>query len=173
MEGKPEVKIDFTINFRVDSPSSSNIRHAIMNIPEGKVEDQENKDIFLLRFCGEIANLCKNCSFYKNVQVMASFLERPIRIKYIVALPDNSCFLLDAALSETEIRKKAREIKDYFEIARENNASNLKMKYAILLTNDISNDTVQISHEYGIRIMTHKNAISFIIYILKNGQPPK
>lgn len=167
------MKIDFTVNFRVDSPLSSNVRHALLDIPEGRTEEQEDKDSYLLRFCGEIARLCKNCSFYKNVQVMASFLERPIRIKYIVALPDNSSFILDASMSETEMRKKAREIKDCYEIARENNASNLKIQYAILLTDDESDDTVRISYEYGIRIMTPKSAISFIMYILKSGQSTK
>jgi hypothetical protein len=101
---------------------------------------------------------------------MAPFLERPIRIKYMVALPDQSCSLLDVALSDVEIWKKAREIKDSFDVAREHNASDFKIKYAILLTNTESNETIQISHEYGIRIMTPKNAISFFMYMLKNGQ---
>jgi hypothetical protein len=156
------MKLTFVINYRLDSPLSSQ-RHAELLVPNAKSEDYENKDKYLLFFCQEVANFCQGCSFYKDVQVMAPFLERPIRIKYMIALPSNTCILLDASLKYTELRKKASELKNYFEIANEQNRSNLNVKYAVLLIPPhIVSCIDELEKEYTIKIMTLKKAINFI-----------
>lgn len=159
------MKLGFVINYRLDSPLNPNTRVAELIIPTPKVADHPDKDEYLLYFCGKIAKLCHTCRFYKNAQVMTPFLERPIRIKYMVALPNDVCILLDASLKTTQIRRKAKESKDYFEMAREHNKSHFLIKHSILLIAEIEANIVartQLEKEYGIKMMTLDEAASFI-----------
>jgi len=156
------MKLDFIVNYRLDSPLNSNIRVATLQIPEPEVKRFESKEEYLLYFCGKIAGLCDICRFYKNIQIMAPFLERPIRIKYLVALPNDNGIILDASLKETELQRKAKELKYCFEIATEQNKSDLNIKYPILLTPNLGTDTTELENNYKIRIMTLNEAIAFI-----------
>ena len=156
-------KLDFIVNYRLDAPKSSNIRAAKLPIPTADVRDYENKDEYLLYFCGKVAELCNLCLFYKDPQVMAPFLERPIRIKYMIVLPKNVSILLDAALKDSELRRKAKELKYYFDIAKEQNKTDLDIKHSILLTKRTELSlVVELEKEYGIKIMTLKDAIRFV-----------
>jgi hypothetical protein len=157
------MKLDFLINYRLDSPSNPNVRQATLQVPTTKLIENESKDDYLVYFCGEIANRCQFCRFYKNIQVMAPFLERPLRLKYMIVLPNNASILLEASLGDTETRKKAKELKDYFEIAKEYNKSDFKIEYPILLAKTVDSDTGSLEREYGIKIMALNDAVDFVL----------
>jgi len=155
--------LDFIVNYRLDAPRSSNIRVAKLLIPTADAEGYGNKDEFLLYFCGKVAELYNLCRFYKDPQVMAPFLERPLRIKYMIVLPKNTCILLDAALKDSELRRKAKELKYCFDIAKEQNKTGLDIKHSILLTTGIELSlAVELEKEHGIKVMTVMDAIKFL-----------
>jgi len=163
------MKLDFIVNYRLDSPADSNVRIVKLLIPSS-ISGHMNKDKYLLYYCGEIASLCKECHFYKRVQVMAPFLERPIRIKYMLSLPNNECILLDASTERSELRRKAKELADYFDIARKQNKSHFNIKHSILLTPNIETNMADLEHEYRIKIMPLNESIRFVNGIVANAK---
>jgi len=81
----------------------------------------------------------------------------------MIVLPKNACILLDAALKDSELRRKAKELKYYFDIAKEQNKTDLDIKHSILLTKRTELSlVVELEKEYGIKIMTLKDAIRFV-----------
>lgn len=163
------MKLDFVVNFRLDSPMNSNVRIAKLLIPSS-ISGQMNKDEYLLYCCGKIASVCMGCRFYKRIQVMAQFLERPIRIKYMLLLPNNECVLLDASTERSELRRKAKELSDYFDIARKENRSRFSIKHSILLIPNIETNIAELEQEYGIGIMTPNELIRFVNGIVANAK---
>lgn len=155
------MKLSFTINYRLDSPNDSGSRTAKLMIPSSRTVSLKDKDEFLRTFCGEIAKICHLCFFYKRVQVMAPFLERPIRIKYAIVLPDRVGVFLDASLKPSELRRKAKELHNSSYIATKHNKSDLIFKHSILLTVKKTSDADYLENEYKVRVMTFEEAIDF------------
>lgn len=164
------MKVNFTINYRLDLKDNSNGRQEEFIIPVGGDLKQQSKDEFLLSFCGEIYLLYNSCVFYKDVQVMAPFLERPARLKYMIRFPNNFCAILDAALKSTDLRKKAKELKDHFDLAVQNNKTKLKINYPVLLTVNDEIAAEVLEREYNILILSSTNAINFFKQIMSNGK---
>lgn len=163
------MKLNFIVNYRLDSPADSNVRIVKLLIPDS-ISGHIDKDEYLLYYCGKITGLCRECHFYKRVQVMAPFLERPIRIKYMLSLPNNECILLDASTERSELRRKAKELADYFDIARKQNKSHFIIKHSILLMPYIETNIAELEDEYGIRIVTLNEAIKFVNGIVANAK---
>ena len=151
------------INYRLDLASNNTLKFVDVETPKS-IEKCRNKDEFLLFFCGKIYKICKDCQIYKNVQIMAPYLERPVRIKYMIVLPSDEGLILDASLKIQEIRKKTKELSDYFELAIEQNKSDINIVYAILLTkiNPKRELAYELENEYRVKIMTLDDAIKFV-----------
>lgn len=163
------MKIDFIVGYKLNGKSGSNGRTAEICISLPDVSKQANKEEFLLQFCGQIAQALKGCIFYKDVQVMAPFSERPIRIKYVIRFPNDSCAVLEALTNPLDLKEKAKELKDHFDTARRNNTTKLKLEYPVLLT-AIKNDYSNVERDYGVMVLESTNAINFFKQIGTNGQ---
>ncbi len=161
------MKVVFITNYRLDLAVNRNGRQVELTIPEG--EQLQTKDQFLLQFCGQIHLLWDSCIFYKEAHVMAPFLERPVRLKYMIKFPNNSCVVLDAVLQSTELREKAKELKDHFDLATENNKTEMKIDYPVLLTLNYQIGVKMLEKEYNILILSTANAIKLFKQIIENG----
>lgn len=155
------MNISFIINFKLNSPSSDENRTAILGIPDltAQIFDKES---FLLFCCGKISKCYNECLFYKRVQVMAPFLERPIRIKYMISLPNGKAILLDASINELSLKSKLKKNKDCFDIAKTYNKTKLKIIESVVLINEAVDSLSQLQQEYDIKIMTINQLLNFI-----------
>jgi len=156
------MKLWFIINYRLDLSNNQSKRMEIISVPT-YINICMKKDDYLLYFCGKVKDYCNSCNFYKTLQVMEPYSERPARIKYMISLPSNDGIILDIALSRKEFMAKAKVLKDYFEIANQQNKSDLNIKYAILLVEKINIEDLEIiEEEYKIKIFSLENALKFV-----------
>jgi hypothetical protein len=161
------MELDFIINYRLDLPTSPNARHARIVITDKDPRICKDKEEYLLCFCSRLASVSKRIQFYKNVQIMAAFMERPIRVKYLALLPNRVGIFLDTNMKDSELNKKAKELKDNLDIARQENKSGFILKESILLARTSRICVSELEKEYGIRIMTSDEAVEYIKDMMK------
>ncbi len=161
------MKVPFITNYRLDLPNNPITKKIELTIPEDL--RPLTKEELILQLCGRTYSMFSQCTFYKDAQVMAPFLERPFRLKYVIKFPNCSAAVLDAVVQTTELTKKAKDLKDRFDLAVQNNKSEMKIKYQVLVIINRPPTAELIEKEYDVLILSIANAIKLFKHIAING----